>query len=388
MRKYRNVSSPQGGLRRATSSSAWTPYTVPGTSINEAMDTFSHDLSKLGRGDCGGPWLHTKDSRSHTAFFLSPGMNPGLTTLIDGPIVISQAIESYTSLQGGNFSKPTDTQLDAAGTKAIARTEPTNPAFSAATFLGELREGVPTVSGTSVWREKTLNARSAGSEYLNVQFGWLPLISDMKKFFRAVDESDRILNQYHKGSDTSIRRGFVFPSETNTRTFTGSLGALPTGSFQGTAVKSNTFRQWFKGSFRYHLPSGESNSSKISKWASDVRKLYGVELTPEIIWNLAPWSWAADWFGSVGDVMHNVSALGRDGLVLQYGYVMAEVATRYSASGRYTTGSYPVTGSASYSSENLIQVRKPATPYGFGVNLSGLSAKQVSILVALGLSRS
>jgi hypothetical protein len=108
-----------------------------------------------------------------------------------------------------------------------------------------------------------------------------------------------------------------------------------------------------------------------------------VNLTPEAVWNVTPWSWAADWFGTTGDVLHNISALGKDGLVLQYGYIMHSQMRDES---RYATYSAARSSSWYERSEKTL-VRRPATPYGFGVDLNSLSAKQTAILVALGLSR-
>jgi len=81
--------------------------------------------------------------------------------------------------------------------------------------------------------------------------------------------------------------------------------------------------------------------------------------------------------------MHNVSALGRDGLVMQYGYVMHENTRHLYANASSTQYS----SSASVHVKDLFQVRTAATPYGFGVDLKSLSAKQIAILAALGLSR-
>jgi len=107
-----------------------------------------------------------------------------------------------------------------------------------------------------------------------------------------------------------------------------------------------------------------------------------MEITPEVLWNLAPWSWAADWFGNIGDVMHNVSALGRDGLVMEYGYVMNERKTDASYVCRSRLGTYT-------RDVTTVDRRRWAaiSPYGFSVSWDGLTPKQLAVVTALGLTR-
>jgi len=80
--------------------------------------------------------------------------------------------------------------------------------------------------------------------------------------------------------------------------------------------------------------------------------------------------------------MHNVSALGRDGLVMDYGYVM---------SGRVTEQSYACFSSYGVLTRDvkIVSRRRYAklSPYGFGVTWAGLTPRQVAVTAALGLSR-
>jgi hypothetical protein len=150
---------------------------------------------------------------------------------------------------------------------------------------------------------------------------------------------------------------------------------------QGTTVMKSETRTYFSGAFRYHIPATAATSA-ISRFALTARKVYGVEVTPELLWNIAPWSWAHDWFGNVGDVMHNVSALGRDGMVMEYGYVMdgRVVDIDQAVGSNYGT----------FTRKQKIVSRKrysKLSPYGFGVSWSGLSPKQLAVTAALGLSR-
>jgi hypothetical protein len=149
--------------------------------------------------------------------------------------------------------------------------------------------------------------------------------------------------------------------------------------------------RWFSGAFVYHLPQSFF-ADLYSPFASDFQRvshLFGLELTPDVLWELTPWSWAVDWFSNVGDVIHNVSAWANDGLVMKYGYIM-----EYSfVQDTYTfVGPTNVVGGFAGRPPNLTlvvetKVRKKANPFGFGLTMSGLSTVQKSILAAVGLSR-
>lgn len=116
--------------------------------------------------------------------------------------------------------------------------------------------------------------------------------------------------------------------------------------------------------------------------------MFGLRLDPELLWNLAPWSWALDWVGNYGDVIGNISAFTQDGLVMNYGYMMEHITVDTS----YVLVGLALKGNAS--DVNPIQVisqevksRRRATPYGFGKNPDSFSNRQWSIIAALGISK-
>lgn len=345
----------------------------------------SHGRGPYTNGDQGGAFYLNKVHHSGT-----PGV--GASNYHRGQFMVGTPASWVTP---GMPAEKTNTQLDALGTSAIARSAPTNPSFDAATFIGELRQsGLPSGYGSSLYHEvalahdleeRTKLARAAGSEYLNVEFGWKPLVRDLQKFATAVRDSHDIISSYHKGSGKKIRRRYVYPPVTTTYqdSRTGFL-PIPDEVYEtGTGTISVIVKEktWFSGAFRYYLPIADDAIGRLKLYKSYANKLFGVSLTPEAVWNVSPWSWAADWFGTTGDVLHNISALGTDGLVLQYGYIMRQVEREESRIARF-----PTYGPSSYSKYEKTCVRRPATPYGFGVSLDSLSAKQTAILVALGLS--
>jgi len=276
-----------------------------------------------------------------------------------------------------------NTELDAFGTTAIARIEPTNPAFDMSTFLGELRaEGLPNLPGSAL-RERTRLAKASGGEYLNLEFGWFPLIRGVRDFAQTVVDADDIIRQYQEGSGKTIQRRYQWPPEEQSRADACRFTMTPTVGFftGGGQYQYVQRRKWFEAEFAYHVPTGQSINDKVRRYGSYGRKLLGLDLSPEVLWNLSPWSWAADWFGNVGDVMHNVSALGTDGLVMRHAYMMCHTQRVVQMGGSY--GGRHQTKLIIEEEKN----RRPGTPFGFGVAFSSLSRKQLAIVTALGLSR-
>lgn len=368
---------------RPTVSQAWVSRTATYGNTVETMNINHYPLDTS--QDDGGPWFLTRIVDRPSFGYLN-GKEPN-NLLYHGPITCTFPA-GYTLLS--SVSSKTNSELDSFGTTAIARTAPTNPAFDMATALAELhRDGIPAMVGSSLfYRDATKLARSAGSEYLNVEFGWKPLLRDVQGFAASVKNSHQILESYRKGSDKKIRVSYDMNSGDETRSYsgTGVLSSPTYTSGQGTVSQTKRSRQWFAGAFRYHIPSSDTQVGKMKQWASMADHLLGVKVTPETLWNIAPWSWAADWFGTTGDVLANVSNLGRDGLVLQYGYSMAHSVIDSRITATYTAR-YGQSTSCSRHMVKEYKQRRPATPYGFGINLESLSAKQVAIIAALGLSR-
>jgi hypothetical protein len=364
------------------------------TPLRATWNTFSGSMLSLSnpwpppplsRADVGGPWVqdYVSDIRNKIRVDV---------TLLGRRVVGDVALTFTPSVSLPSMPLKTEAQARAFGTTAIANTEPTAEYFSGSQALGELvMDGLPGGATLHLMRDRVALARSSGDAYLDAEFGWLPLVRDVKSLCKAVRRSDEIMRAYTKGSEKRIRRRFGLPSTAQSSSSSGGIFSLgpDLGSTvgnaaalrQGTTVMKSETRTYFSGAFRYHIPATAATSA-ISRFALTARKVYGVEVTPELLWNIAPWSWAHDWFGNVGDVMHNVSALGRDGMVMEYGYVMdgRVVDIDQAVGSNYGT----------FTRKQKIVSRKrysKLSPYGFGVSWSGLSPKQLAVTAALGLSR-
>lgn len=284
------------------------------------------------------------------------------------------------------------------------RSRPGNPVSDVGQWIAELRQ-LPSWPLAAYRRLR--NFRALGSEYLNVQFGWVPFVSELRKMYETYQTLDKRLDDLVRNNGKGIRRRRNLGDTTNTtsttNSFPGSLAAFqPTLSFVGLSGNSLMITQtitkekiWFAGRFRYYVPDIGS-----SQWtARATRALYGANPTPSLLWEILPWSWLIDWFSNVGDVVSNLSTNAVDNLTADYAYVMRTKSTTVITTSTgiihpYTHPTDPsrnIGGSTVNASSFSIEETKSrvrGSPYGLGITYSGLSAYQLSILGALGISRS
>lgn len=400
-----------------TASQPWptgTPTTVGSHDCIEFDDLLiseSHPYHNLGKsgGDIGGPFFvqhceyeefatNNAHNERHYSKFLNPNVagdhfQGGQSAFVEDCLVKAGQVGSIYP----NASFSSNATLSAMGSTAISRCIPTNPLAGLTLALAELkREGLPSLYGAQSLKARNQIARNAGSEYLNHQFGWVPLVRDIQAMDRSFRRAEELTEQYVRGSGKRIRREYAFPTVTTDSGEVFVANRYPRPGLQigfydageGTLTKQTVTRQdvWFSGCFTYFLapPGSKKRDSQIRNY------LYGTRLTPETLWNLAPWSWAADWVTNIGDVFHNVSAFMNDGLVMPYGYVMEtkSVTHRYRLRGiRYKSYPSPSQTFHQYFTTTVKQ-RWGATPFGFGLDPTTFTSRQWAILAALGLSRS
>jgi len=321
-------------------------------------------------------------------------------------------------VHGYVFSELADVDI-ALGARAIAQVAPGKSEANIAASLLELRDGFPKAIGKALRNGR--DASAVGDEFLNIVFGWLPTISDVKQIAVAMVNARKIITQYERDADRIVRRRFRYPIIDNTKTATesaygsrilaadipvattnnmvgfwgqGSLYAV-NDNYNVTLAKRNKTSVWFSGAFRYHLATGDDVFSRIDRTGAIAAKWLGARLDARAFWQAMPWSWFIDWFTDVGAIVDNANAAGLDGQVLQYGYLMRHdvVSKTFTTESQvtYDTGlGLPIQNfgnlATTFVSERKQRVK--ATPYGFGLNPESFSAQQWAILAALGLTKS
>jgi hypothetical protein len=251
------------------------------------------------------------------------------------------------------------------------------------------------------WKDKTSIAKKAGDDYLAYQFGWKPIMDDLFGIANAMLHAEQIMRQYERDSGRMVRRRFSFAPERSISSSTVRSNVSPYIPVSGDAlytvspatgkvicVTETSRNRWFSGAFTYYLPSDYSTRGAMARQLAMAKKTIGLSLTPDVVWNLAPWSWAVDWFTNAGDVLSNVTDWATDGLVMKYGYMMEHtrsVNTYYYSgfSGLKSAHAVPMPLSLVVETKQ----RRKANPFGFGLTWGGLSPRQLSILAALGITK-
>ena len=358
--------------------------------------------------DMGGPF-HTVKSEVRCP---APKINLESTNKLQklDACVLAQAPMSEGSQKAAlipqSLEAPND--LNALGATAIALTNPTSPVADASVTLAEsIREGLPLLPGVSTWRDRTRSFLGLPGEFLNAEFGWLPLIGEIRNFAKAVKHATEILSQYKRDEGKLVRREFSF-DEIHSESISSQtvsqapwLGPSPSGSTYGwskygitplgtvTTTQTSKRRSWFSGAFRYYIPTQNDNWTRFMEHGSEADKLFGISLTPEVLWELTPWSWAIDYFSNTQQVLQNLQSIEIYGLIIAYGYMMDEdiqqSTTSWEQTNRSSTSLHPNAGAISYVKTR--KLREPASPYGFGLSWGDLSSTQKAILAAVGLSR-
>ena len=377
-------------------------------------------LRDKGRFDGGGPFYTAKalyhGELPYAKMFR--GETSERSVCYDGPIWMPLPSDSELATYTGqhytsNLRSEDTSDLDVKGVHAVSQVLPTNPNSHVSQVLAEIyRDGLP-IPGIQAWKNRTEVAKAAGSEYLNAVFGWQPLVEDVNEFLDAIRFHDIMLKQYERDEGKLVRREFNYPIDRTSiysEALPNELPSINTGKGgqradlyaaelgvwkRSVSVVRET-RVWFKGAFTYKNPRQLDSWQRLLGYSSEANKLFGLSLTPDVLWELAPWSWAIDWFTDAGDVIKNLTAFKLAGLVMPYGYIMEEISERVTVHG------YQVPGTAKHvsgapnskiptglttSREVISKVRRPAHPFGFGFRDVDLSLTQKLIMTALGLTK-
>jgi hypothetical protein len=404
------------------------PYVLPLHLLEVMFDTKDAGFKRyLGRTNTGGTLDHVKielDLENRKTRLLSPGGGslrealclpivpfsslPGGTRAApaqhafkmlreQGPLAISQAYQSATDVwnsttlpEGTNpMGVLKSSDLDALGTTAISRCSPVTPAVDLATAVAEL------VSERKFFSTPGANQGLEGN-YLNYQLGIAPSLSLKDDLRKAMRDSDRILAQYERDAGRWIRRSYAFPvvrsvqEDKHTTALAQSwepqnLAAITYFGNRGTTVSTSTFthKVTFDGAFTYTLPP-----EGWRRTVAEMDQVYGVTPSLDTLWELVPFSFVADYFANMGDVMKNISDFAQDGLVMPYAYITSRKTYEYDV-----TWAGPLAINSQYTAQRLaanlkitVVQRRTASPFGFGFDLGSLTPRQSSILAALAIS--
>lgn len=411
-----------------TSKQYWVPYVFSG-----GMPIHSTHRQVNGKFQEGGAWLMWKLVEELSGSQTVTTYRRSWNRAYHGRYSINGHLNTLHRPTGWN-SQGTLNSLSQAlferGAEAWNRARPDNPDFSLATSMYELRETPALLKASllAIIREiakdrvlkkkrfwgKNLQGRSrsslskAGEFHLALSFGYLPLLSDIRKFVLAQREKQKRLTQLIRDAGKPIRRRSTLKDSdnvgvSNVTSATGvngyASGTNPTHVSQcyadGYATEKRTTttleaKTWVVGKFRYYLPPGPRDVV----WTRNMmRRIMGWRITPSNLYAIMPWSWLADYFSGLGHFLQAISGGVADRLAADYCYLMRTFTRQNVTSFNLVTHavSNPLGPKnfvdGSLKSRSIIKMRVVASPFGFGVLQQNLTPRQWGILGALGLSR-
>jgi hypothetical protein len=301
------------------------------------------------------------------------------------------------------------------GDEAWNRSKPRLEQAGGAVFLSEMRDLPRMLKSTAKSFHETWKAmggsksspmmvpKALSDDFLNYQFGWKPFISDLGKFHKAFVNQDALIDKLSQQNGQWVKRRFPLRNDTTRVKVSSGTGCklYPMGEFNVTPVwfasgnpatwdvhEEVETSIWCSGKWRYYRPEFDKSHAGYKSAMSRAGRqltLYGLRVSPTNVWKATPWTWAADWFSNVGDYVEHVNDVLIDSVACKYLYVMQHVTRR-----RVFTQTLPFLNTTVRLQFSRIietkQRQEGASPYGFNLSLGNLSARQMAIIGALGLS--
>lgn len=254
-------------------------------------------------------------------------------------------------------------------TQMASRTSPSRAVIDLPTFIGELKD-LPRlfqVQGSSIIK------KAAGAN-LNVQFGWLPLIADLKdalNIVQAVHNRTRELEKFYR---SGLRRTVDLGNYSANATVANQVLCSQTYT-DATCNLLIVTQEKVWGHIRWKPttlpPKGDDAMVKLA-----LRAVLGLSVSSAAVtaWELMPWSWLIDYFSTAGDFLkahrNTVPA------VIDKCVIMSKTETTFATQNIQTQQGFTC------SEGRVVKTRKtryPAYPT-LQAYLPYLSGRQVSIL--------
>lgn len=187
-------------------------------------------------------------------------------------------------------------------TKAAADVNPSKAKVDVAVFIGELRD-LPSLFknvGDDIFKY-------GANEYLKAQYGWRPLIKDLRNFFKVVNLVDkRMRNLERLNKDKMLRLPYRNKNPEVTlgaASYTEMRDMFPGWQVElDTQVSWRTSR-WATVAFATEVPENLVTLPSKDTLARVNQALYGGVVDGATLWQLMPWSWLFDWSSNVGDFL-------------------------------------------------------------------------------------
>ena len=206
-----------------------------------------------------------------------------------------------TSLTTTPLAAPSGWYLD-----TVAGTNPSRPVMTPPELLQDLIDipGQLRSLGNLIRKPKSLmSAKELSSHYLCVQFGWLPLIEDIRQLLDLqsyIIKRSAELNKLYSGS--GLRRRLKFADDTAVEAGVSSFPLYGPSNYVDSHYSVTVARKsWATITWKPSTPPPYHPDD--SRWNDLSRRIVlglTVEGMAKGLWNVIPWTWLLGWFTNVG----------------------------------------------------------------------------------------
>lgn len=229
--------------------------------------------------------------------------------------------------------------------------------------------------------------KDLGSEYLNAQFGILPIMRDIRALILH-------LSTLQNGLYGSYRRSRKSPLMTASYRTTLDISCQLPHGYSGTATRSEgDARILYDERITMKLVRAQPTiaSNTFLGQASEIFQAMGFT-NPSLGWQVIPWSWLIDWVTNIGASIENAAYYSAQSgsSPSTYSYVTSKRITTHTqyARPRRQSGNYYYDAPGGTVTGVVTRLtRSKGSPFGFDFSLPSLSSGQWAILVALGLAK-
>jgi len=216
--------------------------------------------------------------------------------------------------------------------------------------------------------------RDLGSDYLNAQFGLVPIASDFKALIEHLGTvSDLLYSNIKRTRKTfGAHDVHVGRSRLDARVLDPGVPWSDYGYSGDWAEITHTLTTdtVIKAKFAKARPSHLANTY-LDQALLNIRKL---GFNEKLSWDLLPFSWLIDWYGNIGSSIENAAAFN-------------PTSGRYLSQYMWATTRTTITASGGGAWSQLIHTkRRPISPFGLSTAVPTLNSYQWSILAALGFA--